>query len=37
MGRSPYHPDIYGPYGAPAIYDSFVATFAGPSPAGLRP
>jgi pimeloyl-ACP methyl ester carboxylesterase len=37
MGRSPYHPDIYGPYGPPATYDSFVATFAGPSPAGLPP
>jgi pimeloyl-ACP methyl ester carboxylesterase len=37
MGRSPYHPDIYGPCGPPATYDSFVATFAGPSPTGLPP
>jgi pimeloyl-ACP methyl ester carboxylesterase len=35
LGRSPYHPDIYGSYGAPAAYESFVATFAAPSPAGL--
>ena len=35
MGRSPYHPDIYGPYGPPATYEGFVATFAGPSPEGL--
>jgi pimeloyl-ACP methyl ester carboxylesterase len=37
MGRSPYHPDIYGPYGPPAAYESFVATFAAPSPAGMPP
>jgi pimeloyl-ACP methyl ester carboxylesterase len=35
LGRSPYHPDIYGAYGAPAAYESFVATFAAPSPPGL--
>ena len=35
LGRSPYHPDIYGPYGPPATYEGFVATFAGPSPEGL--
>ena len=35
LGRSPYHPDIYGPYGAPAAYESFVASFAAPSQAGL--
>jgi len=35
LGRSPYHPDIYGPIGAPAAYESFVATFAAPSPPGL--
>jgi pimeloyl-ACP methyl ester carboxylesterase len=35
LGRSPYHPDIYGPYGAPAAYEGFVATFAAPSQPGL--
>jgi pimeloyl-ACP methyl ester carboxylesterase len=35
LGRSPYHPDIYGPPGPPATYGSFVATFAGPSAPGL--
>lgn len=35
MGRSPYHPDIYGRCGPPATYEGFVATFAGPSPEGL--
>ena len=35
LGRSPYHPDIYGPYGPPAAYESFVASFAAPSPPGL--
>jgi pimeloyl-ACP methyl ester carboxylesterase len=37
LGRSPYHPDIYGPYGPPAAYESFVATFAGPAPPGEPP
>jgi pimeloyl-ACP methyl ester carboxylesterase len=35
LGRSPYHPDIYGSYGAAAVYEGFVATFAAPSPPGL--
>ncbi len=35
LGRSPYHPDIYGPYGPPASYEGFVASFAAPSPPGL--
>jgi pimeloyl-ACP methyl ester carboxylesterase len=35
MGRSPYHPAVYGEPGAPATYGSFVASFAGPSPHGL--
>ena len=35
LGRSPYHPDIYGPIGPPAAYEGFVATFAAPSPPGL--
>ncbi len=35
LGRSPYHPDIYGPYGPPAAYEGFVASFAAPSPPGL--
>jgi pimeloyl-ACP methyl ester carboxylesterase len=35
MGRSPYHPAVYGEPGPPATYDSFVASFAGPSRAGL--
>lgn len=35
LGRSPYHPDIYGPYAAPAAYESFVASFAAPSRPGL--
>jgi pimeloyl-ACP methyl ester carboxylesterase len=37
MGRSPYHPDIYGAFGAPATYASFVASFAGPAADGLPP
>ena len=37
LGRSPYHPDIYGPYGPPAAYEGFVASFAGPSAPGLPP
>jgi pimeloyl-ACP methyl ester carboxylesterase len=37
LGRSPYHPDIYGAYGPPAAYESFVATFAGPAPPGEPP
>jgi pimeloyl-ACP methyl ester carboxylesterase len=37
LGRSPFHPDIYGTYGPPATYESFVATFAAPSPPGLPP
>jgi pimeloyl-ACP methyl ester carboxylesterase len=35
LGRSPYHPDIYGAYGPPASFEGFVATFAGPAPAGV--
>jgi pimeloyl-ACP methyl ester carboxylesterase len=35
MGRSPYHPAVYGEPGAPATYGSFVASFAGPSRDGL--
>jgi hypothetical protein len=35
MGRSPYHPAVYGEPGAPATYGSFVASFAAPSPDGL--
>lgn len=37
LGRSPYHPDIYGESGPPATYGSFVASFAGPSADGLPP
>ena len=37
LGRSPYHPDVYGPPGPPAVYDGFVAGFAGPAPAGFPP
>jgi pimeloyl-ACP methyl ester carboxylesterase len=37
LGRSPYHPDIYGPYPPPATYEGFVASFAAPSPPGLPP
>ena len=37
LGRSPYHPDIFGPYAPPASYEGFVATFAAPSPPGLPP
>jgi pimeloyl-ACP methyl ester carboxylesterase len=37
LGRSPFHPDIYGAYGPPAAYESFVASFAAPSPPGLPP
>jgi hypothetical protein len=35
MGRSPYHPAVYGESGPPAAHGSFVASFAGPSPDGL--
>src|SRR6185437_3900572 len=35
LGRSPYHPDVNGPSGPPAAYESFVASFAAPSPPGL--
>jgi pimeloyl-ACP methyl ester carboxylesterase len=35
LGRSPYHPDIYGEFGPPATYGSFVASFARPSAPGL--
>jgi pimeloyl-ACP methyl ester carboxylesterase len=37
LGRSPYHPDIYGAPGPAATYEGFVATFAGPAPAGAPP
>jgi pimeloyl-ACP methyl ester carboxylesterase len=37
LGRSPYHPDIFGPYAPPATYEGFVASFAAPSPPGLPP
>jgi pimeloyl-ACP methyl ester carboxylesterase len=37
LGRSPYHPDIYGPLPPPAVYQGFVASFAAPSRAGLPP
>jgi pimeloyl-ACP methyl ester carboxylesterase len=37
LGRSPYHPDIFGPYAPPASYEGFVASFAAPSPPGLPP
>jgi pimeloyl-ACP methyl ester carboxylesterase len=37
LGRSPYHPDVYGPYAPPASYEGFVATFAAPAPPGLPP
>jgi len=37
LGRSPFHPDVYGPYGPPAAYEGFVASFAGASPPGLPP
>ena len=37
LGRSPFHPDIYGRYGPPASYEGFVASFAAPSPPGLPP
>ena len=37
LGRSPFHPDVNGPYGPPAAYEGFVATFAAPSPPGLPP
>ncbi len=35
LGRSPYHPDIYGQPGPPAVYEGFVATFAAPAPPGF--
>ena len=34
LGRSPYHPDIFGPLPPPAVYGGFVASFAGPSRPG---
>ena len=34
LGRSPYHPDIYGAYGPPASFEGFMATLAGPAPDG---
>ena len=37
LGRSPFHPDVNGPYGPPAAYQGFVATFAAPSAPGLPP
>jgi pimeloyl-ACP methyl ester carboxylesterase len=37
LGRSPYHPDIFGPYAPPASFEGFVASFAAPSPPGLPP
>jgi pimeloyl-ACP methyl ester carboxylesterase len=37
LGRSPFHPDVNGPYGPPAAYEGFVATFAAQSPPGLPP
>jgi pimeloyl-ACP methyl ester carboxylesterase len=37
LGRSPYHPALYGEMGPPAGYAGFVATFAGPAPEGLPP
>ena len=37
LGRSPFHPDVNGPYGPPAAYEGFVATFAATSPPGLPP
>jgi hypothetical protein len=37
MGRSPYHPAVFGEPGPPATYESFVASFAGPSRDGLPP
>jgi len=30
LGRSPFHPDVNGPYGPPAAYEGFVATFVPP-------
>jgi pimeloyl-ACP methyl ester carboxylesterase len=35
MGRSPYHPAVYGQQGPPAVHGGLVASFAGPAPAGL--
>jgi len=35
LGRSPYHPDVFGPLGPPCVYGGFVARFAAPSPEGL--
>ena len=37
LGRSPFHPDVNGPYGPPAAYEGFVATFAAQSPPELPP
>jgi pimeloyl-ACP methyl ester carboxylesterase len=35
MGRSPYHPSIYGEQGPPAAYEGLVATFAAAAPPGF--
>jgi pimeloyl-ACP methyl ester carboxylesterase len=37
LGRSPYHPALYGEMGPPAGYAGFVATFAGPAPREFPP
>jgi pimeloyl-ACP methyl ester carboxylesterase len=38
LGRSPYHPALWGgEMGPPAGYAGFVATFAGPAPEGFPP
>ena len=38
LGRSPYHPALWGgEIGPPAGYSGFVATFAGPAPAEFPP
>jgi pimeloyl-ACP methyl ester carboxylesterase len=34
MGRSPYHPAVYGQQGPPAVYGGLVASFAAPAPEG---
>jgi pimeloyl-ACP methyl ester carboxylesterase len=35
MGRSPYHPALFGPPGPPAVYGGLGASFAGPAPDGM--
>ena len=35
LGRSPFNLEVFGAPGPPAVYDSFVAGFAGPSADGL--